>query len=300
MQYIGFIIATLSTGIKFGLILLFYLLTRKFRTEFFKYSFMFLLSIHLASVIYALLTNLGVSSGEQIYSIAASIFILVVAPFLVITRVTWSFKTIDTPLPGFMKYIFIATGVIALAALVRSLFTQDFNDALGHMIINVSTIYTLFILIRNIKKVTPKDFTTFVKAYIVGKILFLLFFVAGVLIPMVLPNVSGMGFFVTLREAFIIILNGVLIKLSIVHYFPADPADQLQAINKQLTVIYNLTRREIEVAVYLVEGLTAKEISEKMFISLQTTKNYVYRIYQKTGSSNKIEFVNMMRAEVML
>ena len=44
---------------------------------------------------------------------------------------------------------------------------------------------------------------------------------------------------------------------------------------------YGLTKKEIEVLGLIVDGLTNQEISEKLFISLHTTKAHVHNILQK-------------------
>jgi DNA-binding CsgD family transcriptional regulator len=57
---------------------------------------------------------------------------------------------------------------------------------------------------------------------------------------------------------------------------------------------YNLTKREWEITERICEGMTNKEISDKLFISLQTVKDHCYRIYKKTGVRNRVELVNLV------
>ena len=44
---------------------------------------------------------------------------------------------------------------------------------------------------------------------------------------------------------------------------------------------YGLTKRELEVLALIVEGLEDSEISERLFVSLSTTKTHVHNILQK-------------------
>jgi DNA-binding NarL/FixJ family response regulator len=60
-----------------------------------------------------------------------------------------------------------------------------------------------------------------------------------------------------------------------------DQGSKLNADN------YDLTEREIEIGALLSEGLTNKEISDKLFISLGTVKNYVTNLYSKLGVGNR-------------
>lgn len=58
---------------------------------------------------------------------------------------------------------------------------------------------------------------------------------------------------------------------------------------------YSFTSREKELVILLLDGKSNKEISEELFISLQTVKNYVSKIYKKIGLKNRIELVNFIR-----
>ena len=67
--------------------------------------------------------------------------------------------------------------------------------------------------------------------------------------------------------------------------------DRLEEIFRE----YNFTMREKELSNLLMEGKTNKEISEELFVSLQTVKNYVSIIYKKVGLKNRVQFVNFLR-----
>lgn len=67
---------------------------------------------------------------------------------------------------------------------------------------------------------------------------------------------------------------------------------------EEFFVVYNLTPREKELTFLLLEGKTNQEITEKLFISLQTVKNYVSTIYKKIGLKNRVQFVNFVRNNI--
>src|SRR5579864_4773557 len=67
---------------------------------------------------------------------------------------------------------------------------------------------------------------------------------------------------------------------------PADVPSQLDA--KRLMP---LSSREKQVVHCLVEGLTNREIAQMLAISQHTVKNYVYKIFEKLGVSNRVELV---------
>ncbi|MBU1012812.1 MAG: LuxR C-terminal-related transcriptional regulator [Bacteroidetes bacterium] len=64
---------------------------------------------------------------------------------------------------------------------------------------------------------------------------------------------------------------------------------------EEVFTTYHFTSREKELVFLLLDGKSNQEISEKLFISLQTTKNYVSNIYKKVGLKNRVQFVNFIR-----
>jgi DNA-binding NarL/FixJ family response regulator len=52
-----------------------------------------------------------------------------------------------------------------------------------------------------------------------------------------------------------------------------------------------LSKRELEVVQSLAEGLTNREIAERLGLSQHTIKNYVFRVFDKLGVSNRIELL---------
>jgi two-component system, NarL family, nitrate/nitrite response regulator NarL len=52
-----------------------------------------------------------------------------------------------------------------------------------------------------------------------------------------------------------------------------------------------LSRRELEVVHYLAEGLTNREIGTRLGLSRHTIKNYLLKIFDKLGVSNRVELL---------
>jgi DNA-binding CsgD family transcriptional regulator len=65
---------------------------------------------------------------------------------------------------------------------------------------------------------------------------------------------------------------------------------------KQFIEEYKISKREEEVIQQLCEGKANKEISKTLFISLQTVKDHVYRIYQKTDVKNRVQLINLIQS----
>ena len=54
-----------------------------------------------------------------------------------------------------------------------------------------------------------------------------------------------------------------------------------------------LTKREAEVVSCLAEGMTNREIAERIGLSQHTVKNYLFKIFDKLGVSNRVELLSM-------
>ncbi len=61
---------------------------------------------------------------------------------------------------------------------------------------------------------------------------------------------------------------------------------------------FDFTEREREIILLLYKGKSNKAIEDELFISLQTVKNYVSRIYKKLNLSNRLELVNFLRNKI--
>lgn len=58
---------------------------------------------------------------------------------------------------------------------------------------------------------------------------------------------------------------------------------------------YEISPRESEIINEICNGLSNKEISDKLFISLQTVKDHTHRIYIKTNVRNRVQLINLVR-----
>ena len=54
-----------------------------------------------------------------------------------------------------------------------------------------------------------------------------------------------------------------------------------------------LSKRELEVVRCLAEGLTNREIADRLSLSRHTIKNYLFRVFDKLGVSSRIELLSM-------
>lgn len=59
-----------------------------------------------------------------------------------------------------------------------------------------------------------------------------------------------------------------------------------------------LSKREMEVVRCLAEGLTNREIAERLGLSQHTIKNYLFRVFDKVGVSSRVELLFMTLSQV--
>lgn len=60
---------------------------------------------------------------------------------------------------------------------------------------------------------------------------------------------------------------------------------------------FEVSPRETDVVHEICNGLSNKEISEKLFISLQTVKDHTHRIYIKTNVKSRVQLINLVKEE---
>lgn len=76
-----------------------------------------------------------------------------------------------------------------------------------------------------------------------------------------------------------------------------DPAEK-QAFDESLAAFagkYEISKRESEIVELICKGKSNRDISESLFISLQTVKDHIHRIYLKTGVKNRVQLTNLIR-----
>lgn len=61
---------------------------------------------------------------------------------------------------------------------------------------------------------------------------------------------------------------------------------------------YEVTQREKEIVRLILRGKTNKDIEEQLYISLNTVKSYIYRIYKKFGVQSRLELIHMIQKSV--
>lgn len=92
------------------------------------------------------------------------------------------------------------------------------------------------------------------------------------------------------------VLPAIMIRSYMIQSIPV-PESKLNGIGnmEQFVTEFGISKREEEIIQQICQGKSNKEISENLFIALQTVKDHVYRIFLKTGVKNRIQLSNLIR-----
>ena len=62
---------------------------------------------------------------------------------------------------------------------------------------------------------------------------------------------------------------------------------------------YEISRREAEIIREIQAGKSNREIAGTLFITLQTVKDHIHRIFTKTGVSNRVQLINLTQQRLL-
>ena len=68
-----------------------------------------------------------------------------------------------------------------------------------------------------------------------------------------------------------------------------------ETIKESFVQKFGISKRETEIVEEIMKGRTNKEISERLFISVQTVKDHVHNIFLKTEVKNRVQLTNLIR-----
>jgi DNA-binding CsgD family transcriptional regulator len=76
---------------------------------------------------------------------------------------------------------------------------------------------------------------------------------------------------------------------------PLTVVDEKDLSFEEFCSKYEVSPRESEIIREICNGLSNKEISDKLFITLQTVKDHTHRIYIKTNVKNRVQLLNLVK-----
>lgn len=91
------------------------------------------------------------------------------------------------------------------------------------------------------------------------------------------------------------VLNTSMVISFFKHFRTSSGQDRPVTVSDSFISRYGITKREAEIIVPLVKGLSYIQIADNLYISLKTVKTHVYNIYRKTDVHNRLELLNRLQ-----
>lgn len=84
-------------------------------------------------------------------------------------------------------------------------------------------------------------------------------------------------------------------------FWPTDPEPSVQTAKTSASgETARLTERELQIVTMMVQGIGRKEMSQKLFVSINTLKTHLTSIYKKLGVSNRSDAVRKATGEELV
>lgn len=197
-------------------------------------------------------------------------------------------------------FVFFAYGIVIIILNLASFKDEQFaffSSAIVYLYVTLEVLVLAFALSQlflNAKKVPDEKKQKAVQNF---AFLNLLFFCAGLILFLLsIRNNSLVAAYLVVffsRN----ILPVLYLRAYLMKYFIAPTLQKTSPMTwKQFLSEYNISKREEEVIRQLCEGKANREISQALFISLQTVKDHIYRIYQKTDVKNRVQLINLIQS----
>jgi len=157
-------------------------------------------------------------------------------------------------------------------------------------------IYEIFMIILNYRQIGNKELKIAIKVFMLITIVFFPLFIFE-LVREYIPWLRNIFFLKMLSlPAFFIAIN-IYAMIFANRYFNSPPYIEKNRLTAFFIQRYNITEKEIEVIELILDGLTYKQIAEKLFIANKTVDNHVQNIYKKLEVTSKIQLSNLIRSK---
>ncbi len=296
MVHIEFLISIITLLSGFISLTFLFFLYFKFNKSLFKYVIIFLSPFHISLIFYLMEVYLrNIKPEMNLYAYVTIWTAIVVAyGFSIIPYAIY--KIIEKPFSIKNYSIFIILSFLRIMQAVLILgYNMEGLNFIGNIIEIMLTGYIILILRIYKKKIKIIELGRFFRNFSLLTVLLILFLILDYIFYSI--NIKAYAIFLVLTplHLYFFICNLLIIK-AIFSYFIIRKSINDDEISKEFIDLYGISNREVEVIQLLIHGYTAREMGELLYISRQTVKNHIYKIYQKVNVNNKIEFLNQLKS----
>jgi DNA-binding CsgD family transcriptional regulator len=155
--------------------------------------------------------------------------------------------------------------------------------------------YEIFIVLINFRGVINKELKRAIKLFILVTVIFF---------PLILiesyrayiPFFKNIELIKVLALPLYLLIINILSIYFAVAYFNTPPFSNNNKLTDYFIKTYDITEKESQVIELVMEGLTYKQIAEKLFISAKTVDNHIQNIYKKLNVNSKLQLANFVRS----
>lgn len=267
-----------------------------------KKSLKFFIGLNLSFFIIQNAIALGLYSK---YTIEVSSFVSLISKFFDIAGTSFSSLLglffinylFGIEITNFKKNMYILFFVFQLAAI--TIYYLINTSYIFKFLINASVaaiiIYELFVLIKNYNQLQNKELRNAIKIFITITIIFLPL--------MILESSNSYIRFIQNIELlkilafplYFLVIN-VLNIIFILKYFNTPAFIHNNKLTDYFKQKYDITEKQGQIIELIIQGVTYKQIAEKLFISPKTVDNHIQNIYKKLNVNSKIQLSNFVRS----
>ena len=156
-------------------------------------------------------------------------------------------------------------------------------------------LYELYVGLKNYKQVVNKDLKQAIKSFLLITIIFLPFMILESYKPYIqliksielLKMASLPSYFFTIN-----IFNLIFV----LKYFNTPSFIANNKLTDYFKQTYDITEKQSEIIELVIEGITYKQIAEKLFISPKTVDNHIQNIYKKLNVNSKMQLSHFVHS----
>lgn len=219
----------------------------------------------------------------------------------------------------YKKFILIIVCIVVLELLINIFFTKVETNLFLHSLITLIGMFTLYLFFNIYYHYNTKWYTIFIIGYICTTAFLLTLKLSPNIIALLInwpilrlisiPIILSYSIITTYQLKKIYLSKNKFKDLTYQYLYiikdyqkrlvqnkkneQKDSSTFVSDCNYKLKNAYQLTEREIEVIHLLFKGLSNKEISKKLFISINTVKYHISKIYEKLDVNSRLQLFNI-------
>lgn len=289
-------------------------LNKQYRTPFVNSYFFYLVFLYIfgayslagSGILEFLLTRMEVDSevlhSSRLYAIFLGIPFIGLSQFMYLRSIREFFNKKQS-----LLFIILYFTVILAAFVLYGIYMVKSNYSAGGTSLDMFTLqrqvfcgFMIFVYLwaflsillwsRKLASVAKRFIMTFGASYLLFMVLTVLMIFLQTLYPFFMHLFILV--FLSLHLVPIFFLNLYLDKTGETE---ANGEDDYETRLSRFVEKHEISKRECEVVRLICQGYSNQEISDTLFISLQTVKDHTHRIFVKTGVRNRVQLTNMIR-----